>query len=60
MQYNVPEHIKGLTTEELKTSRKKFGFNQIDAIKKNAWYRMLLDILKEPMLLLLIAVTVII
>src|SRR5690606_24416977 len=51
--------IKGLTTEELKTSRKKFGFNQIDAIKKNAWYRMLLDILKEPMLLLLIAVTVI-
>jgi Ca2+-transporting ATPase len=59
MQYNVPKHIKGLTTEELKTSRKKFGFNQIDAIKKNAWYRMLLDILKEPMLLLLIAVTVI-
>lgn len=34
MQYNVPKHIKGLTTEELKTSRKKFGFNQIDAIKK--------------------------
>lgn len=59
MRYNIPKHLRGLTTEELKTSRKKFGFNQIDAIKKNAWYRMLLDILKEPMLLLLIAVTVI-
>ena len=59
MRYNIPKHLKGLTTEELKNSRKKFGFNQIESIQKNAWYSMLLDILKEPMLLLLIAVTVI-
>jgi len=59
MQYNIPKHLTGLTEEELNISRKKFGFNQANDIKKSAWYNMLLDILKEPMLLLLIAVTVI-
>ena len=59
MQYNIPKHLTGLTEEELNISRNKFGFNQANDIKKSAWYNMLLDILKEPMLLLLIAVTVI-
>src|SRR5690606_26104883 len=40
-------------------SRNKFGYNQDAHFKESAWYTMLLDILKEPMLLLLIAVTVI-
>jgi len=44
---------------ELKNSRERFGFNQSDSAPKNAWFVLLLDILKEPMLLLLIAVTII-
>jgi len=59
MQYNIPKHLIGLSEEELKTSRSKFGYNQANDPKKNAWYRMLFDILKEPMLLLLIAVAII-
>src|SRR5690606_11676798 len=59
MPYNIPQHLVGLSDEELKISRSKFGYNQANNIKKSAWYIMLLDILKEPMLLLLIAVAVI-
>ena len=57
--YNIPKHLTGLSEEELKISRSQFGYNQADIIKKNIWYTMLLDILKEPMLLLLIAVAII-
>jgi len=59
MPFNIPPHLVGLTDAELINSRNNFGYNQPATIKKNAWYIMLLDILKEPMLLLLIAVTVI-
>lgn len=57
--HNIPEHLTGLSEQELKNSREKYGYNQAGNNKKNAWYLMLLDILKEPMLLLLIAVSVI-
>src|SRR5690554_3603462 len=57
--YNIPKHLTGLSEEELKISRSQFGYNQADNIKKNIWYTMLLDILKEPMLLLLISVAII-
>ena len=59
MSYNIPNHLTGLSDEELKISRAKYGYNQADNIKKRAWHIILLDILKEPMLLLLIAVAVI-
>lgn len=59
MPYNIPPYLVGLSEEELKTSRDKFGYNQATELKKSAWYTMLLDILKEPMLLLLITVTII-
>ena len=58
-QYNIPKQLSGLTEAELKTSREKFGFNQAENTIKSAWYTLLFDILKEPMLLLLIAVSVI-
>jgi len=58
-QYNIPKQLSGLTEAELKTSREKFGFNQAENTIKSAWYILLFDILKEPMLLLLIAVTII-
>ena len=57
--YNIPEHLKGLSASELKQSRDKFGYNQVHTKEKNTWLNMLLDILKEPMLILLIIVALI-
>lgn len=59
MTYNFPKHFKGLTEEELKKSRSNFGYNQVDPDKRNNWLHLLLDILKEPMLVLLIAIAII-
>lgn len=59
MPYHIPNNLVGLTEDELKVSQNKYGFNQIDGIKKNTWLYLLANILKEPMLLLLIAVAVI-
>lgn len=59
MSYNIPSNLVGLSDEDLKKSREKHGYNQATELKKSAWYMMLLDILKEPMLLLLIAVSII-
>lgn len=59
MKYNLPNNLKGLSEEELSESRKKYGFNQVAHDNNNAWYKLLFEILKEPMLLLLIAVTII-
>lgn len=59
MSYHIPSHLVGLSDEDLKKSREKHGYNQVTELKKSAWYMMLLDILKEPMLLLLIAVSII-
>lgn len=57
--YNIPPHLTGLSGEDLRHSRTQYGYNQADQLKKGAWYALLIDILKEPMLLLLIAVTII-
>ena len=57
--YNTPKHLTGLSEKELQTSRNDFGFNRADNLQKSTWYTMLLEILKEPMLLLLIAVAII-
>lgn len=59
MPTNIPRHLSGLTEEEVKESHSKFGYNQIESDKKSTWYNLLLDILKEPMLLLLFTVTII-
>ena len=59
MEYNFPNHLKGLNNDEVLTSQKLYGYNSIKANHKNSWYILLFDILKEPMLLLLIAVTII-
>ena len=57
--YNIPKHLIGLSEQEYTNSRVKYGYNQFDPIERNTWYTMILDILKEPMLILLIAVAVI-
>src|SRR5690554_6516863 len=55
MQFNIPPHLKGLTESEVEASREKHGFNITSDGKRNIWYLLLLDILKDPMLILLIA-----
>src|SRR5690554_5019048 len=57
--YNIPEHLIGLSAQELNSSRAQYGFNQVAPAERSTWYTMVLDILKEPMLILLIAVAVI-
>lgn len=59
MIYNIPPELKGLTDSELAHARAQNGYNQAVNIKQRAWYSLLLDILKEPMLLLLMAVAII-
>lgn len=59
MPYNIPTNLTGLSEEELQISRHRYGYNRTENIQKNAWYRLLIDILKEPMLILLIAVAII-
>ncbi|MFD2554607.1 cation-translocating P-type ATPase [Sphingobacterium tabacisoli] len=59
MAYNIPEHLKGLDQDELVQSRKRFGYNQMDNMHKSTGLEMFLDILKEPMLILLFAISII-
>lgn len=59
MNYNIPENLKGLTEAEVEASRKKYGYNRLEAVKKETWADMLIGILKEPMLILLICVSLI-
>ncbi len=59
MAHNIPQHLTGLSNEEVLASQKKYGYNRIQSAPKSSWLSLLLDILKEPMLLLLIAVAVI-
>lgn len=59
MNYNIPEGLKGLTESEVADSRKKYGYNRLDAVKKESPLGMLINILKEPMLILLICVSLI-
>ncbi|MCJ0741380.1 cation-translocating P-type ATPase [Pedobacter montanisoli] len=56
--YNIPDQLKGLSPEEVKTSRERYGFNRIETIRHSA-FEMLVDILKEPMLILLFAISII-
>lgn len=59
MAYNIPEHLKGLTEEQLQRSREEFGYNQMTDMQRHTWLEMLLGIMKEPMLILLFAISII-
>lgn len=58
-QTNLPEHIKGLDDMEVAASRQKYGSNTPPAPDNNPLLLLLKEILAEPMLMLLIAVTAI-
>ena len=55
MDFNVPKNFKGLTEAEIQISREKFGYNQLNKTEKTSWLKLLLDIFREPMLILIIA-----
>lgn len=59
MPYNIPENLKGLSASELTESRLQYGYNQMNTVRDNTWLKMLIDILKEPMLILLITISLI-
>ncbi len=59
MPINIPSHLVGLSETEVLSAREKFGANQLDAGKKSTWLTLLFDILKEPMLILLFAISII-
>lgn len=59
MSFHIPEHLIGLTDEEVQRSHQKFGYNQMKQIEKSSWLKLLFDILREPMLILLIIIAII-
>lgn len=59
MPYNFPKHLTGLTDAEVVVAQKKYGYNKMNASQKSSWINLLLDILKEPMLILLFAISII-
>ncbi len=59
MDFNIPKHLKGLTPTELQNSRTRFGYNRLNEVKKESVLQLLLDILREPMLILLIIIAII-
>lgn len=59
MDFNIPENLTGLNDTQVLESRSKFGENKMKETEKSTWFSLLLDILKEPMLILLIIITLI-
>jgi len=51
--------IKGLTDEQVKIYQEKFGKNQLTPEKKESFFLKILEVLKEPMFLLLIVASII-
>ncbi|WP_312139358.1 cation-translocating P-type ATPase [Sphingobacterium sp.] len=56
--YNIPKHLKGLSEAEVNSSREKYGINKIETERSGA-LAILWEILKEPMLILLFAISII-
>lgn len=59
MTYNIPNHLKGLSQNEVSQARAKYGYNLLTTTHKSTWMELLLGILKEPMLILLIVISLI-
>ncbi|MEO5907147.1 MAG: HAD-IC family P-type ATPase, partial [Saprospiraceae bacterium] len=56
---NLPAHLTGLTDSEVLASAKEHGLNKQTDLAGTTWWKIIFDLVKEPMLILLIAVAVI-
>ena len=59
MGYPIPKDLKGLTENQVKESVEKYGYNDLKTKSNNGTWRLLINIVKEPMLILLILISVI-
>lgn len=59
MGYPIPKDLKGLNENQVKQSVEKFGYNDLKTKRNNGTWRLLINIVKEPMLILLIMISVI-
>lgn len=59
MGYPIPKDLKGLNAKEVKASAEKYGDNSLKTKGTNGVGHLLINILKEPMLILLIVIAVI-
>lgn len=59
MPYNIPEHLNGLSENEVIASRKMYGYNRLERADKDTWLDLVIGILKEPMLILLLIISLI-
>lgn len=56
---NIPAHLTGLDEKEVTASRLRHGNNEQQKAIPHQWWHLLLDVLKEPMLVLLLATAII-
>lgn len=54
---NIPEFITGLNADEVEAARKRYGANKQIPAHQRLWWKIMIEMLKEPMLLLLISIT---
>lgn len=59
MGYPIPKDLKGLNENQVKQSVEKYGYNDLKTKRNNGTWRLLINIVKEPMLILLIMISVI-
>lgn len=59
MSYNLPKGFTGLNKDDVEASRQQYGSNRFEGIHKNTWFDLLINILKEPMLILLVIISII-
>ena len=57
--FNFPSHLTGLTNAQVVASRDIHGLNIQYKGEKDTWWKIILNILREPMLIILIAVSTI-
>lgn len=55
MNIILPDNIKGLSQQEAETKLETDGYNELPTEKKRRLFKIVIDILKEPMILLLLA-----
>ncbi|MEJ5090745.1 HAD-IC family P-type ATPase [Sphingobacterium faecium] len=59
MGYPVPKDLKGLHADQVSQSVEKYGYNSLNTKRDSSTLHILLNIMKEPMLILLIVIAVI-